>query len=591
MPLTSQQKHYIKKNIDRFSIDDLAINLGLPPKEISKYVKKHWGGRKLKRSFGNNYIPSSSTINTSDFNFKKFLGDNINYFILLFALVLVSYFNSLGNAFVSDDIPTILKDPSIGNFSNTIQQLMPQFMIGSLHSIFDSFVYKIFGLSPTPYRIINILFHLGSAWIIYIMASILSRKKIVALIAASLFAVHPILTESITWISGAPYVMYGFFALLSLLFYILSTNNKKMYYFSVVSFALALLSSNKIIFFPIALILYEFSLGSLKYNWKKIPAFLVIDSTVILSAVTQISTRIRSLNNDFYQNASSLDNPFVKTPIAITSYLKMMFWPNGFSLYQTELQFTSFQFAVRVAFFLIFLAIIFYSWKKNRLVFFWLSFMILSLATSLTPYKIAWIVAERYVYLGSVGVFFSFAIFLNWTLEKGGEKYKPVLYSIFAIIIIALSIRTMIRNVDWKDEDHLWAATVKVSPSGAPIHNNMGDVYARHGDYPKAIEEFTRATQINPGYADAYHNLANTYQMSGNIDEAAKYYEKALSINPRIWQSHQNLAAIYFDQGNKEKALEHIKAALELNPGNVELQKNLQIISGGAAASSSAPQK
>ena len=79
-----------------------------------------------------------------------------------------------------------------------------------------------------------------------------------------------------------------------------------------------------------------------------------------------------------------------------------------------------------------------------------------------------------------------------------------------AAIVVSLSIRTIVRNVDWKNEDNLWVATGKVAPSGAPIHNNLGDVYARHNDYPKAIEEFTRATQINPGYADAYHNLANT---------------------------------------------------------------------------------
>jgi len=579
MALTSQQKHYIKKNVDRRSPEEIALHLNLPQKEISKFIKKHWGGRKFQKLSDKKHDSVLPLDDFSNFNFKKFFIDNINCFILLFVLVLTVYFNSLSNEFVSDDIPTILKNPDVGNLRAIIDST--PYLIGLLHSFIDLVVFKIAGLNPLPYRLVNVLFHLGSAWIVFIIFSLMAKRP-VAFFASALFAVHPLLTESVTWISGAPYSMYGFFALLSFLFYILSANDKKLYYFSIVSFIFALFSSNKVIFFPFVLILYEFSLSSLKNNWKKLIAFFLTGGFVLINSLGLIGQRIKVLNSDFYQNASNNDNLFVKIPTAITTYFKLMLWPADLSLYQTELNFSAFQFTIRTIIFLLFLALIFYGWKKNRLLFFWPSFLIASLATSLTPFKIAWVVAERYIYLGSIGGFFAFAVFFDWLMEKSGEKYKPVFYGIFAIIIIALSARTIIRNVDWKDEDHLWPATVKVSPSGAPIHNNMGDVYARRQDYPKAIEEFTKATQINPGYADAYHNLANTYQMTGDANNAVKYYNKALSINPNIWQSYQNLAAIFFQSGDKNKAMEYIQKALTINPNDPGLQSNLKIIQGGA---------
>jgi tetratricopeptide (TPR) repeat protein len=156
--------------------------------------------------------------------------------------------------------------------------------------------------------------------------------------------------------------------------------------------------------------------------------------------------------------------------------------------------------------------------------------------------------------------------------------WKAAAFSLAALIVALLSIRTIARNVDWKDEDHLWIATAKVSPSGENIHNNLGDVYTRQGNLEKAVSEFQHATEINPGYADAYHNLANAYQTMGKTDLAIENYEKAASINPALWQSYQNLATIYFNQGDSQEAMDYLKKALAVNPNDENLQKSLQAV-------------
>lgn len=566
MALTSQQKHYIKKNIKRFSIGKMADDLAISEQEIEKFIKKRWPNKKYE----NLYSEKEAENNLNAFSFSEFLANNINIFIILFILVAAVYANSIGNAFVSDDIPIITKNPDIGSLKAVFSDAN-----APLGRLLYFFLYHLGGINPSIFRLSNIFFHLGATFLVFIVLSLLTKRS-VAFFTAAIFAVHPIHVESVTWISGGPYARYSFFFLLSFLFYLISGNNKKLYYISIASFILSLFTYNMAAVLFIALIAFEFSRGALARNWKKLVPYISVSLIYLLLYIGRIGTRVSGLQTINYQ-ATKVSNPFVQIPTAISSYIKLIFWPSSLSLYQTELSFTPFVFFLYVVLFLIFIGVIFYFYKKDRMIFFWLAFLIITLLPTLTPFGISWVMAERYVYLGSMGIFLLVALFINNLAEKD-IRYKNFVYAFFALIIIALSVRSIIRNIDWKNEDNLWFATVKTSPSGAPIHNNMGDVWARRGDYQKAIEEFTLATQINPNYGDAFHNLANTYQMNGQPEEAIKYYNKALSINPYIWQSYQNLAAIYFQFGDSQKASEYMQKALEINPTDPGLQSNLKII-------------
>jgi protein O-mannosyl-transferase len=577
MALTSYQKNYIKKKLGKLDIKTISQDLKLEEKIVIKFLKKRLSEEKFRKIIGKERKQEASEgLNVlqdlNSFTFGKFFLVNISYFVLFFLMILVTYYSSLGNAFVSDDINALLKNPEIGNFGYAFA-ISPSM----IQKIFHYISFHLGGLTPAYYRIFNILLHTGSTFIVFTLLSLFTKRN-VAIFATSIFAVHPIFTESITWVSGMPYPLYSFFLLASFLTYILSRSRKNLLYLSLVFFVCALISSQKaIVFFPI-LVLYELSTGTLKYNWKRLSPYFLMNFVLIINYAGQISSRISSIEAVSYEQSSGMYNPFYQIPIAIGSYLKLMLWPDKLSLYQTELNFSVIQYLTFLILFLVFLGIIFYSWKKNRSVFFWLSFFIIALSPDLTPFKISWVVAERYVYLGSIGAIVGFAMLFDWLSQKTGDKYKYVFFGFLTLFVIALSIRTMIRNIDWKNEDNLWIATLKVSPSGPNIHNNMGDVYARNNDFEKAAEEFIKATEINPNYADAYHNLANTYKSIGKNDLAVENYQKALKINPNIWQSYQNLAAVYYEQGNMQKAKEYMDRAVKLNPTDPGLQQNLSLI-------------
>jgi len=215
-------------------------------------------------------------------------------------------------------------------------------------------------------------------------------------------------------------------------------------------------------------------------------------------------------------------------------------------------------------------------WKKNRLIFFWLAFFIISLLPTLTPFGISWIVAERYVYLGTVGIIAITSYGLMGLINN--KKTEAIGYLIFIIIILSLMTRTIVRNFDWENQDTLWLAAAKTSPSSAQNHNNLGDLYGRHGDLKRSAEEFRIAIKLNPYYADAYHNLGNTYQQMGSPAAALENYQLALKYNPNLWQSYQNIAAIYFNQEKYDLAEKEIQKSIKVFPNNPQLHVNLGVI-------------
>jgi tetratricopeptide (TPR) repeat protein len=521
----------------------------------------------------NQKIPLTNPV--VDFNLYQFLLKNINYFSGFFILIFIIYLNAFDNAFVSDDILGTQKNPVFLDFSNL---LSPTYW-----SYIPYFIFFKLGLTtPFYFRAINLFLHFGSTCLVFIILNITTKKKPLALITALLFAAHPILIESVTWISGKPYSQYAFFFLASFLFYLRSTqskeNGRRFFLSSVLCFFLTLLSSEKAVALFAIFPLYELAFGNLKKNWKKLWPFLFLTVSFAIIYLSRTGQVMNTLATQYYNPPSEkFYNPLIQVPIVISSYLGLIFWPQGLSLYHSEMSFSTGTYLLCLLVFLVFFGLIFYGWKKNRFLFFWLTFFFISLLPTLTPLKVSWIVAERYVYIGTVGILAVCAYFFNWLLEKFPTK-KIWLSSFFILIISALSVRTIIRNIDWDNEDNLWIATAKTSPSGFVIHNNLGDVYARQNNPEKAIAEFKKALEINPGYADAFHNLANTYQAVGNTQEAIINYQKAAEINPRLWQSYQNLASIYFMQKEFAKAYELIKKALEINPTNTSLQENLKLI-------------
>ena len=579
MGLTEKQKKYLKKHLRKKSIEKIASSLGVPISEIESHLQKKWGKEKYYKFLGK-VAPSQNTNHHNTFSFKRWFIDNRIALMGLTMLVLITYINSLGNKFVSDDINGILKNPNLGKFKYIINNKFAFF-----HVLFPFIINKLFGRVPFPYHTFNVVSHLATVIALYFALQLLKLKKETAFIAAALFTVHPILIESVTWISGGYYCLSSFLAISSFSAYILSSReqSKKYYLWSVFFYFLALATSEKVIAFPLILLFYEISFGNLKKNWHKSLPFFTLSAIWAIYLLKAMAFRVAALHQNFYQPSSQIHIPlpnklanFIRlVSVSTTSYLSLIFWPDKLTLYHSEIHFNQLQIIVRIVAFFSLIAATIWEFFKNKKVFFWLSWFFIALAPTLTPFGVSWIVAERYVYLASIGIFVLVAMLIDWISRI--FKKPHLAYIIAGLLLIPLSIRTIIRNNDWKDQDHLWVAAARTSPSSSQNHNNLGDMYGRHGNLDKAIEEFKIAIKLNPRYADAYHNLANTYIGKKNIPAAIHNYQQAIKINPYLWQSYQSLAIIYFRQKKFSLAEQYFKKAISINPKNDNLHVNLGI--------------
>lgn len=490
----------------------------------------------------------------------------LTFILLSILLVGIAYIGIINSEFVLDDVPGIANNPTIGNpdmiFANPTLFFRPLMLYIS---------YSVGEFQPWAYHILNIVFHLGTVIALFFVLRKLANES-VAWIGSLMFAVHPLLIESVTWISAVTYPQYACFLMLSLVTYLYAGKKRALHVLSWLLYMLSMFSSEKAVVFPAILIILEFSFFSLRKNWRRIIPYAIIAGSIGAMLLTNFGGRASAFQNDYLVESQWI-NPFATIPTSLFWYLRLILFPDKLSIYHPEVTLSPLMFALQIGVVAAFLTAAVVAFIKNKYVFFWLFWFFVSLTPTFLPMRLAWVVAERYVYLGTIGILVVVAMALSWLVES--KKYKMLGFVLVTVIILGLFLRTFIRNQDWKDTDSLWIATGKTAPEFHVTHNNLGDMYGRWGDRQRAIEEFTIATKIKPDYAEAYHNIGNTYLELNDAENAKKYFLTAKKYNPRIWQTHQQLALIYAYEKNLDAAVVEMNEAIRLSGGAPALYEQL----------------
>lgn len=499
---------------------------------------------------------------------EKVFSDRRLSIAILVGLCIIIYLNSLNGAFVSDDLPNIVKAPLIGNLGRNLAS-------GNLPQFTFSLNYHLGRSSPFIYHFTNLLIHIGVVILAYFFLLEIVDQEI-AFVASAIYTVHPLNSEVVSWISGRPYSMGAIFALASLLLYLYAYKKKKLFYYfysaSLVCFLFALLSNNKLIVLFLIFGLYELIFGKIAKNWLKLVPYGLITVAFIIYLFGPFQARIAS-ENPAYTGGVVLMNPLHQIPIALSTYLELFVFPLKLSLYHEDLSVSLVNYWLRLAVAVVLLGSLIYFYLKEKLVFFGLAFFLIPLIPTLLPVRIAWVVAERYVYFGLIGL----CLIVGWALVRAFKKYPQVLVVVLGALVVLLSARTIVRNRDWRTRETLWVATVKVSPTSSKAWNNMGDIYAGKGDFQSSLRAFQRAIELRPNYVDAHHNMGVTYLQMKDFDNAIVWFEKTVAIFP-LAQSYNDMGVAYFYKGQPDKAEESFMKALEVNPNSALAYNSLGLL-------------
>lgn len=356
--------------------------------------------------------------------------------LVLAVLGLLVYGNSLTHGFLMtwDDSWMVFNDYTTNCSWENIKAICSEFYKGQyspLNQLLYHGVFRIFGMNPLVFHAGCLLLHIGCGVLVWSLVLCFANRRI-AFGVAALFILHPLQVETVAWISASKILLYAFFYLLALRCYIIYVQRGKSVFYlcTLFCFILSFGGKEQAVTFPVCLLLVDVML---KRNFKtrqlwleKIPFFLF---SFFLAYITLLSHASRGnglllgkIGYPFYQRIAL-------GAYAYTEYIvKLLFPVNLLYLYPFPMPVGD---ALPIRFWLyplgwaVVVIAFFRFWCQKPILYGMLFYSILiALTIQVVPMARSAIVADRYVYLASIGVFYILMYYIDRWIQQGGKWQK-----------------------------------------------------------------------------------------------------------------------------------------------------------------------
>ena len=449
--------------------------------------------------------------------------------MLLIVVTLGAHANTFGGNFQFDDFSTILENPHLDQWRTFVGHL-DHMVRPALYATF-LLDQSLYGTSASGYHLLNLLLHLGSGLLVYriLTRAVTEETRHVPFWTALLFLVHPITTETVTYISGRASGLMAFFYLLAFFLYIKASGQRdhdhvrRLYVAcAIASYLLSLGSKETAMTFPLALLLWDLLIRQLRgaslraaVLSRHLPLWIVLLAVAAwawwhprYSVLAQFSFTLRPLWDNFLSEVHAV------------TYALILFlcpWKQNFDHDLPEFH-SLFQWPIPLDLLLLFglAAVALVAVRRLPLLTFGIGwFFVQLLPTSLIPR--ADLLSERNLYLASIGLVLAIIVLcsrlMQWlaTVLPRPQIVRFGASGLAALLVLVLCLFTYQRNMLYRDQVSLWSDTVHKSPNKARPHNNLGHGYAMQDNWDRAIEEFRTAAKLDPDYALAQKNLLDAY--------------------------------------------------------------------------------
>jgi len=492
-------------------------------------------------------------------------------------LACAAYFNALDNPFVYDDHDTVIGNRSLADLSN-FRFILIYTPFRPLVNVSYAFDRLFWDYRPAGYHLTNIALHVVVVVLLYVWtrrlvedsgAEIDSRGP--AFVSAAFFAVHPLQTEAVGYVSGRSEVMCAVFFIGALLLSrrAIVTQRRVTAALGIGCGLLALASKEIAIVLPVVFLAYDWLLrpGADELRGRRlwrvcVPLFLLFFAAgVFRLSMLQVSSAGRP---------SAVLNAETQA-IVIWRYVRLLVWPFGQSIMHSVHRVTNVAdplaliagIAIALA-----IAMAVRIRRSHPVVAFgiiWF-FVVLAPSSSIIPLREG--MAEHRVYLASAGFFMALAgvVQLSWRRLSDPSWFPRIAV---AVLLVALCLLTARRNLVWSDPVTLWAeATLHAENMWEP-HYALADSLRERGQCAAAISEYRKVVALRPAHRDAHTNLGICLAQDGQRDEAERAFRQALAIDPRFARGYTNLGALALLDGDSVRARDFYLEALVVDPDNV----------------------
>ncbi|WP_395740811.1 tetratricopeptide repeat protein [Prosthecobacter sp.] len=512
--------------------------------------------------------------------------------------------------------------------------------------------YLLDAFNPRWFRMGNVMIHAFNAVLLYALLSILlSRSKVSGVLrrgsvlfisasAALLFVVHPLATESVTYIIQRFTSLVVLFSLLSLVLFFASCftvskwRRRLLMVGAVVAVVVAMQTKEDAVMVPLLALLLDWMVIGTRLRSALLRALPLLLCLPIIPLLVFFTASAQAGGYDFnaaLNIVNSRDTPMnhwhyiVTEWTVIVHYLRQLFWPKGMNLDPDWPKYESLWQGPVLLSLAVLGGLVASTWMLYRrfrgdvrfvLGFACVLWFLLTVAVSSALVPLPDLVAEHRSYLPSIGIFVLVACMLDWLrtsdIRLGAQRaWVPALVVLSAG---ALSWKTCIRNNVWRTRESLWEDTVAKSPGKYRTWGNLGAAYSDAGKNEQAVQCFREALKVEPRFQNGLLNLSNsllklnrpkealdtTMQLInldknatsrlpvaftlglsfagvGRYDEAINVFKNILSALPDDAQTHKALGLVYYQTGVPHRALNHFQHVARVHPEDPNIKKLIEV--------------
>lgn len=540
-------------------------------------------------------------------------------FAVLLLLVGAAYGNSIQNGFVYDDVALIQKNTAIRSveaFPNLFLQdywaslseggEKGKVLTGRLYRPFTLLTYGINyswgGLDPVGYHLANLLLHFVVCWLVFLLGTQLLKLSFeAALIAGGLFAVHPLLTESVAGVVGRAEILMALGTLAAL-----GCAAKGRTWTALLAFCMGLFAKEQAVMFPAVLLLYDLyfplelrtqEASFLERIARRYGPYVVVLLAYLAMRVAVIGASKPPVN--FIVNPLIVEPWFTQLLTLLKvwgMYLWLFIWPASLS---ADYSYHSIPVTRTLLDPWVWLSLL--AWGslgitavagKARLVgprlAFCAGFVLLTFLPTSNIFVFVPLMAERFFYLPTAGICWLVAV--TWDDAMVGARASArsespgsqgfckargfALSRILGIAVLfsvgsALLFQTNKRIRDWRDDETLFLSVLEVFPQNAKAYANLGHAWTQGGRLKAALDAYQTALRIYPEYTSRDVAFATNYGTLllrlGNTERALEVFQQAQAMWPRWSRTHYNLGLTYARRRNWQKAEQSLRQALTFN--------------------------
>ena len=518
--------------------------------------------------------------------------------LALMAAVLVVYVPAMRGGFVWDDNDRLTDSVPVLRTDGLAMIWFEPRSTGQYYPLaFSSFwlEHKIWGLNPFGYHLVNVLLHAFSAVLLW---RVLVRLRVPgALLAAWVFALHPVHVESVAWISERKNTLSGVFYVGALFAYVRFVVNRelgrgpvrRLYALALFLFIAALLSKSVTCSLPAAILLILWwrreraapgrQVGFEGVTWGDVwlltPMFAV---GVVLGLLTvwMESHCVGAKGADW--SLSPMDRILIAGR-APWFYAWKLVWPTTLTFIYPRWQIDAaawWQYLYPLA--TLAGVTVLWTWRRRLgraplvCVLFFIGTLVPALGFfDLYPMRYSF-VADHFQYLASLG---PIVLLIGIATTRLARRKAAIRWGLSVALCVVLGSLTWKQGHVYKDLETLWRDTLDKNPGCWMAHNNLGNVLEEKGLPAEAMTHYDEALRLKPDHEEAQHNISLTLAAQGRYDEALARCRETLRRYPDSPSGYNNLGFVLAKQGRDGEAMEPYRIALRMWPEYPDAHNNV----------------